>query len=447
MTPPVVHSCPALTPELVPPPSLPLPATAPWRTSTPSSTTTAARRRNSTHFFMYVPPLATDAEQREARAIMYASQFPVDPAACNRTLLLYDDALTAGLGYSARLISLALLVAVQENRVLIALPHSSARWCAREPYTLGCYYEPITHCPPPANTSASKWTTRGSSQGLEARNHPSHSPAQVRISTSQIHRSTFWYKFHPPQALHAATHELLFRPRPWVREAAHCLMDAAALRGGNFAAVHARYSVEKKKERGRNLPMLSEYLPATVALLAAANATRVFLQTSTPEAVDLFERWAAERRWSLSYTNNARSIHDIWMAGSGKRFNYSAAGERISVVAQAVNAHIASQARHFLSPASSMWTSFVRSLMARQIGDSFSDGRGMQGGELYEECLVATHPAAGVGGAASNGPSMAAGQQHKASAPLTQGDLKRCTRSAPKLTSIHRIPAARQWPT
>ena len=41
-----------------------------------------------------------------------AEQMAADPAderACNRTLVLYDDAITAGLGYSARLIALSLL--------------------------------------------------------------------------------------------------------------------------------------------------------------------------------------------------------------------------------------------------------------------------------------------------------------------------------------------------
>ena len=114
-------------------------------------------------------------------------------------------------GYTARLIALALLVAVQEKRVLILVPHASARWCAREPDTLGCYYEPITHCTyrPDWQNISFKWSTRGSSFGLRGgvqyRLH-------LRISTSQVHRSIFWYKFHPPQTLFAGTHELLFKP-------------------------------------------------------------------------------------------------------------------------------------------------------------------------------------------------------------------------------------------
>ena len=374
---------------------------------------------------MYVPPLVTENDEHMLRAVMRANQFPANMAACNRTLLLYDDALTAGLGYSARLIALALLVAVQEKRVLISVPHTTARWCGRPPHTLECYYEPMTHCPIPKNiTKLPKWSTRGSSFGVEGRRE--RSVDQLRISTSQIHRSTFWYKFHPPQALYAATHDLLYRPRAWVLDAARCIMNAAKLRNGEFAVVHARFSVEKKAERRDKLPSLAEYLPATEAFLNQSKTSRLFLQTSTPDAVDLFEQWSAERKWSLSYTQNARATHDLWMAGtkSGSSYKthkteYSAAGERASVVAQTVNAIIASRALHFLSPTSSMWTQFIRSLMGRHIGDKLSNG-GDAGGEVYEKCLQAMRSPEG-----SN---------------MSQAELKRCTRKVPQLMTIHRVP-------
>ena len=77
---------------------------------------------------MYAPRLLDDADEHALRAVIHANQFPADPAACNRTLVLFDDALTAGLGYTARLMALSLLVAVQEKRVLINVPHSTARW-------------------------------------------------------------------------------------------------------------------------------------------------------------------------------------------------------------------------------------------------------------------------------------------------------------------------------
>ena len=56
----------------------------------------------------------------------------------------------------------------------------------------------------------------------------------------------------------------------------------------------------------------------------------------------------------------------------GKLFTLhrSQAGERSSVVAQAVNALIASRARVFVSPPASMWTSFISGLLRRRASDA-----------------------------------------------------------------------------
>ena len=48
------------------------------------------------------------------------------------------------------------------------------------------------------------------------------------------------------------------------------------------------------------------------------------------------------------------------------------AGERSSVVAQAVNALIASRARVFISPTASMWTAFISGLLRRRTTDVVS---------------------------------------------------------------------------
>ena len=467
------QGCPLLNELAVPPESEPLSDVAAWEPATRDREPLA----KSSNFYMFVPPLQTEADQHTLRRVLRANQFPFDPADCNRTLVLADDAITAGLGYSARLIALALLVAVQEQRVLVMPEHHTRRWCARPPYTLGCYYEPITHCRAPvfgANGTfrgpdglpmhLPKWSTRGSSMGL-AHRRSNATPAHVRIGTAQVHKSTFWYKFHPPIALFGATHEILFRPRPWVLKAARCVMDHAGLRGGNFAVVHARFSVEKKKERGASLPPLSTYLPLTRSVLARANASHVFLQTSTPTAVDLFERWSAEHAWRLSYTENPRSTHDIWVAGSGRRSNHS--GERTSVVAQAVNAFIASESHHFISPASSMWTWFVRALMARRVSDAFQDS----GGEMFESCVAALEAGhqdgvgggggdggggsgggdggggrgggGGGGGSGSTGTGAGTGGEGGHNGHnVTLQEKKRCKKAIPKLIDIHRTSRA-----
>ncbi len=165
---------------------------------------------------MYNPPLETATDVLAFRQIIHANQFPADPARCNRSLILYDDAVTAGLGYTARLLGRALLVAVREQRVLINAPHPTARWCGRWPYTLACHYEAWTHCPLPANLSGiGKWTHRsayhdgrvepaaGSGKGKgHAKKEAMRTPAadMVRISTSQIFKESFFYKFHQPRA-------------------------------------------------------------------------------------------------------------------------------------------------------------------------------------------------------------------------------------------------------
>ena len=63
--------CPALTPELVPPLTVPLNPTAPWRAQGAAA---EPPRLNSSHFYMYVPPLRNADEQRAMRAVLHANQ-------------------------------------------------------------------------------------------------------------------------------------------------------------------------------------------------------------------------------------------------------------------------------------------------------------------------------------------------------------------------------------
>ena len=149
------RECPSLTASAVPT-GPEISATAPWNPAPP-----APPLRASSNPWMYNPALGTAEEVLAFRQTIHANQFPADLTRCNRSLILYDDAMTAGLGYSARLLGRALLVAVREQRVLINAPHPTARWCGRPPYTLACHYEAWTHCPMPTNLSlASKWSHR-----------------------------------------------------------------------------------------------------------------------------------------------------------------------------------------------------------------------------------------------------------------------------------------------
>ena len=129
------------------------------------------------------------------------------------------------------------------------------------------------------------------------------------------------------------------------------------------------------------MPGLSSYPPAAALALARVNASQLFLQTATPTAVAAFEAWGSAHGVQVAYTDNERAVHDLWMRrdnnSSGCIGNISnpnlcrtQAGQRASVVAQAVNAWIASRASVFVSPAASMWTKFVEGLIRRRGVDS-----------------------------------------------------------------------------
>lgn len=100
-------------------------------------------------------------------------------------------------------------------------------------------------------------------------------------------------------------------------------------------------------------------------------------------------------------------------------------GERRSVVAQAVNALIASRSRHFISPSSSMWTWFIRALMAKRVGDGFRQN----GEEAYHACLA--------GRLSMRNESLPQGANVTAA---TASDKKRCASRKPKLVELQRLP-------
>lgn len=91
--------------------------------------------------------------------------------------------------------------------------------------------------------------------------------------------------------------------------------------------------------------------------------------------------WCKQRGKTLSYTQNQRTEHDLWVVG--KREDRS--GERASVVAQAVNAIIASRSEVFISPGASMWTIFVQGLMHRLDGHRMAKATASQSSRLLAE--------------------------------------------------------------
>ena len=386
------ESCPPLDESLVPPLSVELAQAAPWSVAPP-----APPMAKSKFTILYEPEVEDVAA---LRAQLRSTQFPAD---CSRVMLLYDDAITMGLGYSALVLARALLVATKERRALINMPTKSARWCGRPPWTLNCVYEPWTHCPVPAveNLTVVKWSHRMTWKPQ----HAPDTPDVVRVMTTQLHKEVGFQHVRVAETTRGAAYEVLFTPRQWVRDAAACAMAAASLRDGGFVVTHVRISDEKKRERGAALPGLNAYFPATAVALRRANSSTLFLQTATPVAFDKMGRWCDERHVALSYTRSERAEHDLWVGAAGKRStNHS--GERSSVVAQAVNAVVASRAAGFVSPAVSMWTHFIAALMGGYHGrtsvrhrceDLGDDGKGSHG------LLCVEVPSGGGGGGGGGG--------------------------------------------
>ena len=304
---------------------------------------------------------------------MRASQFPSE---CRRYMLLEDDLDTAGVGWTASMLSVALSLAVRDGRVLLEQQVNSSwghrtaeqrvrnkrghglrpRWCAR-----------------PSRCSAS--TSRG--RTARCRRRPRWRPPPCRAG-GKYRRDTAhadvvkvkltWIATAAP-AMDAVVEEadrhggrvrLLFQPRPWVVKLARCVMREHGLVPSSFFSVHVRESAEKAAEirrlrQGFRMPRLLLYFDLTQALASRLGQRAVFLQTASPRAVDNFSSWAARPQvnLSLSYTDNPRSEHDTW---GGWQTDDSTIMTGSIVAAERA---VARRAAAVISPANSAWTSFL----------------------------------------------------------------------------------------
>ena len=344
------RECAPLGESSVPALPVPLSGASEWRPAP-----RAPPRAPSPDMFQYLPHINSSSDSAAFRAVLFENQFPSAPRDCERMLIVPDDSIGAGLGYTARLLMTAVFVALKERRVLVSVPAKGNRWCARPPYTLNCIFEPWTHCTPP-NQSAfdiRKWSHRVGWH-KEIQDQPI-----LRLSTSQVHKEPVFHKTRPLPELKAAALELLFRPRAWVVKAADCTMREYGLKPNNFVVLHVRHSASKAKERKGGLPPLSVYPLVAEEALSRFRTSHLFIQTSTPLGLGTMMNWSKSKGLHLAYTENARVLHDLWLVGSKQ----DRSGERASVVAQAVNAYVATRARAFISPGVSMWTNFVTGLM------------------------------------------------------------------------------------
>lgn len=185
----------------------------------------------------------------------------------------------------------------------------------------------------------------GSRRAREFSYFPRAKPDVVRLTVSWIFKSQGMWQ-HETSAAYAAAQAYFFRPRPWVREIADCIMREGKLYPRKFVNVFLRQSAEKEEELRRNsantgasasLPSMADYMFITKALAVATNVTAVFVQSASQKAIDSFQAKAAAAGLTVSYTENPRSESDT----EGGRFAHLAMWH--GVVA-AVNLFVGQQA-------------------------------------------------------------------------------------------------------
>ena len=308
------------------------------------------------HRWQFAPTNETNDHWKSA---IYSSQFRPN---CDRLLLVEDDLTKAGLGFTAKLWSVALLVAMKDNRVLVEVRmvkqgnasrpdgFERPRWCDRAPYTLQCLYQPWSHCPLP---DPSAEVIRPGGRPLNIKKWP-HAAPYVLTGLGRLHRQgVFWYGARSPAMREGG--RFLFRPRPWVTSISDCVMRDAGLAPLNYINIHIRYSVEKAaegKRLGVTIPGLEAYDVIGPALARDLGTKKIFLQTASPEALTRFEKVCAAAGLQLSYTRNTRSENDAWGGWKGGL-------EMEQAAVAAVNAHIGSQSLVSISPELSIWTQLL----------------------------------------------------------------------------------------
>ena len=242
------------------------------------------------------------------------------PRSCSgRFTVLHDDLHGAGLGFTAKLMSFALILSAKSGRVLVE-GRSLRRWCTKEPGTLQCYYRPWTNC------------------SLE------HATSVQNLSLASFHRRGRWYGMSSrtkEEQAHAV--QVLFRARAPVLTLASAVV--AQCGGANYWTVHLRDSPEKRKERGA-LPPLRAYLSKIPP------HAKILWQTSNPRLFE--EALSFSRAHSVRYchTNYSRHVNDAW--GGRNTSMIDEAG-----ITGAVNGALGRVGVGCISAKSSSWTWFL----------------------------------------------------------------------------------------
>jgi hypothetical protein len=219
---------------------------------------------------------------------IHAAQFL---AGCGRLLLVEDDLLKSGIGFTSSVWVSALLLAMRTGRVLIEVPNNSswppkltpsgaphalaskdARWCAQPPYTLQCFLAPWTHCAATVRTSVVPWPTQNwpSKRGVNRTTAPTRRPnwrtlKRLPEQPVVLRMKLSWVKAMSDSGqLNAylssflsgntgldadgAARRFLFRPRAWIKARAACVMEEHGFEPRHFISVFHRRSTQKDRE-------------------------------------------------------------------------------------------------------------------------------------------------------------------------------------------------------
>ena len=249
----------------------------------------------------------------------FRHQFP--PKCPGRYTILRDDLLGAGLGWTAKLITFALIIAQKSGRILLE-GESLQRWCTAHPGTLQCYYLPWTNC--------------SLDDATDVQN----------LSLASFHRRGRWYGMSAStKDLQPAAFQLLYRPREQILSRVEHII--AQCGGSDYWTVHIRDSPEKRKERGR-LPGFDEYT------FRIPNGTkRILWQTSNPNIFEhmlLYSQRHSKIRYC--YTSFPRHVRDVW-GGRNKSLNDE------SGLIGVLNGEAGRRGIGCISMSSSMWTWFI----------------------------------------------------------------------------------------
>ena len=345
---------------------------------------------------------ARDEPTNSSAAAILANQFGTS---CNRLLIVHDDMVGKGLGWTVRNWQVAMLAAAQSGRVLheAAAPQGNKsqdarefvpyRWCLQPPFTLECFYQRWNDCddtPPVPQYRNLTHHRQGHGWGIIGLTGPRH----ANLPIIHMELSEFIPERWTPRGADfgpADVTRFMFRPRQWVRDIGDCILERAGIRSGSrrhattstltpqspfarrssrpdpYAVIFVRDSAEKRAElrsHGHGWTSARTYFELTVALTTnLLPAPRVVLQTSSLSAYAQFEAAAKAHSPALRFgvSDNPRSDHDSW---GGLRTGEQTAEGTVA----AVNLHLAAEAAFFVGLASSAWTHLVHLLMAGGIG-------------------------------------------------------------------------------